>query len=361
MIGIEHVDRALSLDSGARLPSFDIAYETWGTLSPARDNVVLVCHSLTKTAHAARGAPGDRPGWWDAAIGPGRMLDTDRWFVVCTDTLAAGGSTGPQHIDPHTGRRYGGRFPVVTVRDMVRAQQAVLAQWGVERLHCVLGGCFGGQQAVQWAVTFPDRVQRQVAIAVTPDTSAHSIAIFAVMRNLIRSDPAWRGGDYPPDTPPRDGLNRAIAAAVPLWMSREAMQSKFGRRGDAPGYTLDAEFEVEKFLQNMATRSSHGIDANNLLYLTRAVEYFDLGELRTALSGVTAQSLFISYRSDWRYPSQEVDRLHRELAGTGRRSQHRVVDNALGHGGFMLDVDDFAGDVTALLDRPEEVRHARAG
>ena len=220
-----HVAEPLALECGRVLPGRTVSFEAYGTLAPARDNAILVCHSLTKGAHAAgRHAPGDPPaGWWDAAIGPGRLLDTDRYFVICADTLAAGRSTGQASPDPATGRPYGPRFPVVTVPDMVNAHRQLLARLGIERLHAVIGGCFGGQQAIEWAIRHPDQVGRAVVITTTPATSAHSIAIFTVMRRLIRADPAWRGGDYYGESFPAAGLGAAIAAAVPLWMSPEAM------------------------------------------------------------------------------------------------------------------------------------------
>ena len=231
-----HVTEPLPLECGRVLPGHTVSFETYGTLAAARDNAILVCHSLTKGAHAAgRHAPGDpRPGWWDAAIGPGRLLDTDRYFVICAETLAAGRSTGPASPDPATGRPYGLRFPVVTVRDMVHAQQQLITRLGIERLHAVIGGCFGGQQAIEWAIQHPGQVGNAVIITTTPATSAHSIAIFTVMRRLIRGDPAWNGGDYYGESFPAAGLGAAIAAAVPLWMSAEAMDARFARRPAPP-------------------------------------------------------------------------------------------------------------------------------
>ena len=188
----------LALDCGATLPGATVNFETYGTLSARRDNAILLCHSLTQRAHAAgRHGPGDaRPGWWDGAIGPGRLLDTSKYFVICADALAAGGTTGPASTDPATGQPYGMRFPVITVRDMVRLQHRLVRRLGIERLHAVIGGCLGGQQAIGWAIGYPGMIARAVVITTTPATSAHTIAIFAVMRHLIRADPLWRDGDY---------------------------------------------------------------------------------------------------------------------------------------------------------------------
>jgi homoserine O-acetyltransferase len=376
------VEEPLALDCGRVLPEHTVSFETYGTLALARDNAILVCHSLTKGAHAAgRHAPGDpRPGWWDAAIGPGKLLDTNRYFVICAETLAAGRSTGPASPDPATGRPYGLRFPVVTVRDMVHAQQQLLTRLGIERLHAVIGGCFGGQQAIEWAIEHPGQVGNAVVITTTPATSAHSIAIFAVMRRLIRGDPAWNGGDYYGESPPAAGLGAAIAAAVPLWMSAEAMDARFARRLATPtpaspappatpapvsparsatpagrSYTLEAEFEVESFIARLAAQSVHQLDPNSLMYLTRAVEYFDLeaayGSLERALSPVSARVLFLSYRKDWRYPAAETDRMHQALRARGADSRHVVLDSGLGHGAFLFDVAGLAGTVADFLGR----------
>ncbi len=366
------ITEALALECGHVLPGHSVSFETYGTLAAARDNAILVCHSLTKGAHAAgRHAAGDpRPGWWDAAIGPGKLLDTDRYFVICADTLAAGRSTGPASPDPATGKPYGIRFPVVTVRDMVNAHHQLVARLGIERLHAVIGGCFGGQQAIEWAIQHPDQVGNAVVITTTPATSAHSIAIFAVMRRLIRGDPAWNGGDYYGESFPAAGLGAAIAAAVPLWMSAEAMDARFGRRPAPPApadpgpadpgrtpagrrYTLDTEFEVESFIARLAAQAGHQLDPNSLMYLTRAVEYFDLereyGRLEQALAPVSARVLFLSYRRDWRYPAAETDRMHQALLAAGRNSRHVVLDSGLGHGAFLFDVAGLAATVADFV------------
>jgi homoserine O-acetyltransferase len=375
------ITEPLALDCGRVLPGHTVSFETYGTLAPARDNAVLVCHSLTKGAHAAgRHAPGDpRPGWWDAAIGPGRMLDTDRYFVICADTLAAGRSTGPASPDPATGQPYAMRFPVVTVRDMVNAQHQLLARLGIERLRAVVGGCFGGQQAIEWAIQHPDQVGSAVIITTTPATSAHSIAIFAVMRRLIRGDPAWHGGDYYGESFPAAGLGAAIAAAVPLWMSAEAMDARFARRPAGQSarrpadpasrrctldagpagrrYTLDEEFEVESFIAGLAAQAARQLDPNSLMYLTRAVEYFDLegdhGGLEQALAPVSARVLFVSYRRDWRYPAAETDRMHRALLAAGGDSEHLVLDSPLGHGAFLFDVAGLAAAVAGFIGQAD--------
>jgi homoserine O-acetyltransferase len=344
----------LPLACGRALPGWSIAYETYGTLGRARDNAILVCHPLTADAHAAgRHAPDDaRPGWWDAAIGPGRVLDTDRFLVVATAVIGgSGGSTGPASVNPETGLPWGTDFPVLTVSDMVRAQRPLLDRLGIRRLHAVIGGCFGGQQALSWAIQFPELVERAIVLATTPATSAHTIAVFAVLRHLVRADPAWRGGNYHGHGLPRRGLGAALAAAVPLWMNREAMERRFGRRRVAEGeqWTLDPEFAVELFLDDVAARGVERLDPNALLYLTRAEEYFDLaaeyGTLATALAPIRARTLLVSFAGDWRYPTEEVARLADGIAG----ARHVAVASPLGHDAIRYDVPSWAEAVRAFL------------
>jgi len=348
----------LTLTSGMSLQGLTVSFETYGTLSARRDNAILVCHSLTKGAHAAgRHASWDRrTGWWDAAIGPGKMLDTNTYFVICSDALAAGSSTGPASTNPVTARPYGLDFPVITVQDMVRVQRRLADYLGITRLHAVIGGCLGGQQALEWARCDPRGTRNAIVITTTPATSAHSIAIFAVMRRLIRADPDWNGGDYYGRAVPHAGLGHAVSAALPLWMSREAMDARFGRRTAAPGdysYSLDSEFEVETFLDKVAGNAGQEIDPNGLMYLMRAVEYFDLersyGSLKRAMADVRARLLFVSYNGDWRYPSADTERLHMALRAAGGNSRHVVLDSPLGHGAFLYDLDGLADATAAFL------------
>jgi homoserine O-acetyltransferase len=352
------VHEQLPLACGRHLPLVTLNFEAYGTLSHRRDNAILVCHSLTSDAHAAgqRSATDTRHGWWDGAIGPGKMLDTDRFFVLCSDALAAGRSTGPASPDPATGRPYALAFPVITVADMADAQRRLLDCLGISRLNAVIGGCLGGQQALELAIRYPEIVRNAVVITTTPATSAHTIAIFSVMRHLIRADPDWLGGDYYDGAFPHQGLRGALAAGVPLWMSRSAMEARFGRRmraANGPQYLMDGEFEAELFVGELAARDRRDIDPNGLMYLMRAVEYFDLereyGGLERALARVSARVLFISYRGDWRYPPAETDRMHRVLRAAGGQSRHVVLNSPLGHGAFLYDVRSLAPEVSRFL------------
>ena len=345
----------LSLASGRELPGFTLAYETYGQLTPARDNAILVCHALSANAHAAgRHRPDDaRPGWWDAAIGPGRMLDTDRYFVVCSNALGGNaGSSGPSSSDPHTGRPYGLRFPVVSVADMVAAQIHLADHLSVARWHAVVGGCLGGAQALTWLQHHPDRVGRVVAVGITAATSAHTIAFFEVMRQAVRLDPRWRGGDYYGHEPPDGGLGLSVMLGMLFWMTPAMMTEKFGRAlvGDDYRYTLESEFRIERQLAALAEGGVRHLDANTMLYLTRAYEYFDLARgypnLREALREAVAPTLLVSYTTDWRYAPERVE----ELAQALPRARHLTLDSPFGHGAYLIDPVPLAIPVRDFLE-----------
>lgn len=342
--------------SGQVISAPVVRFETYGTLDAERANAVLVCHSLTKAAHAVRDGS-ETPGWWDAAIGPGRMIDTDRYFVICASTLAAAGSSGPDSQDPAIGRHYALRFPVVEVRDMALAHRRLLDHLGISTLRLAIGGCFGGQQVLELGILMGASMRNAVIISTTPATSDHTIAIFSAMRRLIRCDPAWNGGEYYGGPLPAQGLGNAIAVATPLWMNRGSMQARFARALADPsaGYThgLDGEFAVEAFVDRLVAGAVATIDPNGLMYLTKAVEYFDLareyGDLPSALESFAARTLFVSYTGDWRYPPDEVATMDDVLTASGHDSKHVVLDSALGHGGFLYDVGGLCSAVEDFL------------
>jgi len=349
----------LSLACGQQLPEYTIAFETYGKLSGKRDNAILVCHPLTKHIRlmGQPTASNPRAGWWNAAVGPGRMIDTEKYYVICSNVIGGSdGSTGPASINPDTGQPYAISFPVLTVTDMVYAQKRLMEQLGIDRLFSIVGGCFGGQQALEWVIQYPEAVQNAVVFSTTPWTSAHTIAIFNVMRRLICADPNWKKGNYYGSAFPQQGLAHAVVAAVPLWMSREAMAKKFGRsrqRNADYTYSFEPEFAVETYLDGVANRVGQHIDPNSLLYLTRAMEYFDLsqeyGSLEQAFSPIQARILLISYRSDWRYPSTEMQRMQLILEDLGVDARHVILDNPLGHSAFVYDVADCAEAVATFL------------
>jgi homoserine O-acetyltransferase len=358
----------LSLDCGRELSGVRIAYETYGTLSPERDNVILVCHALSGDAHAAGrsagppaastrdgfgaedrdGAAGGALGWWDGMIGPGKAFDTDRYFVVSTNLLGGcRGTTGPSSLNPETGAPHGSGFPVITVADMVRAQRAFLDLLGVERLAAVAGGSLGGMQALEWATRYPDQVDSIVVIASTHALQPQGVAWNAIAREAIMRDPAWHGGDYyGTGAAPDAGMGVARMVGHITYLSAPALHDKFGRElqfADDLRYTLtEPEFAVESYLRHQADSFVKRFDANTYLTLSRALTYFDLarghgGSLERALSGIAARTLLITFSSDWLYPpaaSQEIDAALRAL---GKPTELHLIDAPYGHDCFLLE------------------------
>jgi homoserine O-acetyltransferase len=359
----------LALDCGRTLGSIRIAYETYGTLSSARDNVILVCHALSGDAHAAGfartppaestrdgfaaedrdGAAGRGLGWWDGMIGPGKAFDTDRFFVVSTNLLGGcRGTTGPSSIDPATGRPYGSDFPVITVADMVRAERAFLTEMGLRRVAAVAGGSLGGMQALEWAVLYPDDVDAIVAIASTHALQPQGVAWNAIARNAIMADPDWQGGHYyGTGRAPAAGMGVARMVGHITYLSARSLGDKFGRRlqfADDVRYTLtEPEFEVESYLRHQADSFVRRFDANTYLYTSRALTYFDLarqygnGNLHQAVRPIKARALLIAFSSDWLYPPKASEELAAALRAHGRDVELHVIDAPYGHDCFLLE------------------------
>src|SRR3954466_2567897 len=357
------------LDCGRELHPVRVAYETYGVLSPQRDNVILVCHALSGDAHAAGfakapsgesardgfaaedrdGTAGKGLGWWDGMIGPGKAFDTDDYFVVSTNLLGGcRGSTGPSSVDPATGLPYGPDFPVVTVADMVRTQRAFLDALGIERLAAVAGGSLGGMQALEWAILFPEQVDAVVAIASTHALHPQGMAWNAIARESIRGDPAWQGGHYyGTGRRPDAGMGVARMVGHVTYLSAPALEDKFGRRlqsSDNIRYTItEPEFEVESYLEHQADTFVRRFDANTYLYTSRALTYFDLarqygsGSLARALEGVSARTLLIAFSSDWLYPPAASREIHEALRALGKPVELRVIDAPYGHDCFLLE------------------------
>ncbi|MDT5040351.1 MAG: homoserine O-acetyltransferase/O-succinyltransferase [Actinoplanes sp.] len=359
----------LPLGCGRELHSVRVAYETYGTLSPQRDNAILVCHALSGDAHAAGfsttpvaagtrdgfaaerrdGAAGKGLGWWDGMIGPGKAFDTDRFFVVSTNLLGGcRGTTGPSSIDPTTGRPYGSDFPVITVADLVRCERAFLDELGVERLAAVAGGSLGGMQALQWAVLFPDQVDAIVVIASTHALHPQGLAWNAIARESITRDPAWQGGHYyGTGRTPDAGMGVARMVGHITYLSAPALDDRFGRRlqfADDIRYTIDEpEFEVESYLRHQAESFVRRFDANTYLYLSRALTYFDLarqhgdGSLQRALAGVSARTLLIAFSSDWLYPPAASIEIDAALRSLGKPVELQLIEAPYGHDCFLLE------------------------
>jgi homoserine O-acetyltransferase len=359
----------LQLDCGQRLHPIRIAYETYGTLSPARDNVILVCHALSGDAHAAGvaktpppesardgfaaqdrdGAAGRGLGWWDGMIGPAKAFDTSRFFVVSTNLLGGcRGTTGPSSINPATRRPYGSDFPVITVADMVRAERAFLDCLGIRRLAAVAGGSLGGMQALEWAVLYPDQVDSIVVIASTHALQPQGVAWNAIARNAITADPDWQNGHYyGSGRAPNAGMGIARMVGHITYLSAQSLGEKFGRRlqsGTDIHYTLvNPEFEVENYLRYQADAFVRRFDANTYLYTSRALTYFDLarqygrGSLANALTSVSARTLLIAFSSDWLYPPSGSEELAAALREVGKAVEYHVIDARFGHDCFLLE------------------------
>jgi homoserine O-acetyltransferase len=351
----------LRLESGVTLGPITVAYQTYGHLNAARTNAILVCHALTGDQFAAEPHPvTGKDGWWQLMIGPGRPLDTERYFVICMNVLGGCmGTTGPVEIDPVTGRPYGLAFPVITIGDMVRVQARLLDQLGIERLFCVLGGSMGGMQVLDWAARCPERVFSAVPIATAARHSAQNIAFHEVGRQAIMADPDWDGGNYlRTGRRPTRGLSVARMAAHITYLSEAALHRKFGRQlQDRTGisYGFEADFQVESYLRHQGITFVDRFDANSYLYITRAMDYFDLaasydGVLANAFRGCATRFCVISFSSDWLFPTAESRDLVRALAAVAANVSFCEIETDRGHDAFLLDEPEFHRVLSGFLD-----------
>ncbi|CAN5164068.1 homoserine O-acetyltransferase [soil metagenome] len=358
--GTLRLPEPLPLDSGQILRGCEVAYRTYGTLNDARSNAVIVCHALTGDQHVASPHPASgKPGWWTRMIGPGRPVDTDRLFVICANVIGGcSGSTGPSSVNPGTGRPYGLSFPVITIGDMVRAQAALVEALGVERLFAVIGGSMGGMQALEWARAYPERVESCVVIASAARHTAQNIAFHEVGRQAVMADPDWRGGDYLAlGVRPEKGLAVARMAAHITYLSDPALQRKFGRELQADGLSwgFDADLQVEGYLRQQGASFVDRFDANSYLYITRAMDYFDLassgaGVLSKAFSGArNVRFLIAAFTSDWLYPTAESRTVTRALNAAGARVSFVEIESDKGHDAFLLDEPVLDGAVAGFL------------
>ncbi len=341
----------LLLDGGAALSPVEVAWQSYGTLNDARDNAILICHALTGDQYVAGRHPvTGKPGWWERMVGPGKPIDTDRFYVICSNVIGSCmGSSGPASRDPASDTPWGMRFPVITIADMVRAQVALLDALGIARLHAVVGGSMGGMQALAWAAHHPERVGRALVIASAARHSAQNIAFHEVGRQAIMADPAWKGGDYygARGGGPAKGLAVARMAAHITYLSEEGLTAKFGRRlqnRDAKTFGFDADFQVESYLRHQGLAFTDRFDANSYLYITRAMDYFDLaephgGKLATAFArSVATRFCLVSFTSDWLYPTSESRAIVHALNAAGAPTSFVELESGFGHDAFLLDV-----------------------
>ncbi len=353
--------QALTLDSGAHLAPLSIAWKSFGKLNADKSNAVLLCHALTGDQYATGTHPvTGKPGWWSTMVGPGRPIDTDRFHVICSNVVGGCmGSTGPQDVDPSTGQPYGLRFPVITIRDMVRAQAMLMDHLGIKTLACVAGGSMGGMQVLEWAASYPERVYSAIAIATAARHSAQNIAFHEVGRQAILADPEWSEGDYAArGTNPRKGLAVARMAAHITYLSEAALHRKFGRSlqdRDSLSYRFDADFQVESYLRYQGASFVERFDANSYLYITRAMDYFDLaadhgGALANAFKGTKTRFCIVSFTSDWLFPTSEAKKIVHALNAAGANVSFVEFETDRGHDAFLLDEPEMFRTLRGFID-----------
>jgi homoserine O-acetyltransferase len=364
-------DKPLKLDAGVELSPYQIAYQTYGELNAGRTNAILICHALTGDQHVHNVHPvTGKDGWWDSIVGPGLPIDTDRFFVICANVLGGClGTTGPASKNPATGEPYGLTFPVVTIRDMVRAQAALLDHLGIDQLLCVAGGSMGGMQVLQWAVTYPERIFAALPIATAARHSAQNIAFHEVGRQAVMADPDWRNGKYLAEgTSPHRGLAVARMAAHITYLSDAALHRKFGRRlqdRELPTFGFDADFQVENYLRYQGSSFVERFDANSYLYITRAMDYFDLaGEhgdvLANAFRKLKSRVCMVSFTSDWLFPTDEARQIVHALNAAGAPVSFAEIETDKGHDAFLLDEPELFAIVRGFLDSAAKKRGVKA-
>ncbi len=355
-----HPSEELVLDSGERLGPITLAYETYGRLDAERSNAILVFHALSGDAHAAgiSHLSDPWPGWWDSMIGPGKVFDTEKYFVICANAIGGcKGSTGPSSVNPKTGSPYGLDFPVFTIRDIVRSQRPLIDHLDIERLLAVTGGSMGGMETLEWAITYPERVKLSIPIATASAQSAQNIAFNEMARRAIMADPRWRKGDYYGKEPPMDGLAVARMIGHITYLSDHTLTTKFGRKlqnADDFRFTFDPEFQVESYLKNKGEAFTRRFDANSFLYITRAIDYFDLskeyGSLDRAFRRTQSDFLLLSFSSDWLYPPCKLGEILSALQSCGKHGAHETISSTYGHDAFLLEDKKMAPIISPALE-----------
>jgi len=359
------IRQPLALDCGRTLPSHELMVETYGTLNAQRSNAILICHALSGDHHAAGFHAGEerKPGWWDNAIGPGKPLDTSRFFVVALNNLGGcRGSTGPTTLNPDTGKPWGPDFPLVTVRDWVRSQALLADQLGIERWAAVVGGSLGGMQVMQWTIEYPARIRHACVIAAAPKISAQNIAFNEIARQAILSDPEFHGGHfYEQGVVPARGLKLARMLGHITYLSDEAMRAKFGRelKSATPSYNFDVEFEVESYLRYQGQSFVDRFDANTYLIMTKALDYFDPArefgnDLAATFRRAQAKFLVLAFSSDWRFSPKRSREIVKALVDAGRDVSYALIDSQLGHDDFLMPLPHYHRVLKSYLARALE-------
>ncbi len=360
-------DKPLRLDAGVDLNPFQVAYMTYGELDARRANAILVCHALSGDQHVASDHPvTKKPGWWETMVGPGKPIDTNRFFVICPNVLGGCmGTTGPASRDPATGEPYGLSLPVVTVRDMVRSQAMLLDHLGIESLLCVTGGSMGGMQVLQWVASYPERVFAALPLGTAARHSAQNIAFHEVGRQAVMADPDWKGGRYLIEgSNPSRGLAVARMAAHITYLSDAALHRKFGRRlqdRETPTFGFDADFQVESYLRHQGSIFVERFDANSYLYITRAMDYFDLaadygGVLANAFKGTRSRFCVVSFTSDWLFPTSDARQIVHALNAAGASVSFAEIESDKGHDAFLLDEPELFAITRGFLEAAARAR-----
>jgi homoserine O-acetyltransferase len=359
------VKKPLTLDCGKVINDFPIAYETYGTLNEKKDNAILIFHALTGDQFITGKNPiTNKDGWWSYAVGSGKSIDTDKYFLICANVIGGClGSFGPSHIDPETNNPYGTNFPVITINDMVNAQVNLLDHFGIDKLFSVIGGSMGGMQVLQFVSNFPDKAKTAVPIACTSSHSAQNIAFNELGRQSIMADPNWINGDYQKENKnPSNGLSVARMAAHITYLSKKGLENKFGRKlqeRDDLKFGFDADFQIESYLRYQGSVFVDRFDANSYLYITRAMDYFDLprkfeGSLSKAFNNTKTKFFIISFTSDWLYPTQENKEIVIALNSIGADVGFAEIESDKGHDSFLLDVPDFLNVLKNFVDKSYE-------
>jgi len=362
----------LDFVSGRRLEHVEIVYETWGELDEGRTNAVFICHALSGDAHVAAGPDADgveKPGWWEVMVGPGKAIDTRRYFVICSNVVGGcSGSTGPGSIDPATGKPYGLDFPLTTIEDMVDAQAALLDVLGIEQLLAVVGGSMGGMQALSWTRRHPQRMRVCVAVATTPRLAAQSIAFNEVGRTAILGDPAFDGGNYYEHGQPDQGLAIARMIGHITYLSDESMRAKFGRRlrgRDEHAFEFVTEFEVESYLAHQGQKFVERFDANTYLYMTKAMDYFDLAagaeSVAAAMADTPVRFLTLTFSSDWLFPTYQTRGLVDALRAAFAEVSFAEIESPYGHDAFLLEPEEQRRYIEPFLERALEEARGEVG
>lgn len=356
-----HFDETLNLRGGGILQGFTLAYETYGRLNADRSNAILICHALSGDAHVAgyhTDDPEEKPGWWDDAVGPGKMFDTEQFFVICSNVIGGcQGSTGPSSR-AKDGKPYGLRFPFVTVADMVLAQRHLMDKLDIHKLFSVAGGSMGGMQALQWAVDYPERVGSVLFLAATARSSTQNIAFNEIGRQAIYADPNWKNGDYYDGNAPANGLAVARMVGHITYMSESSLEDKFGRRtqnGNQLAYHFNTDFAVESYLKHQGEKFVERFDANSYLYITKALDYYDVadgyGSMEAALKQVQCPFLVVSISSDWLYTAEQARELVDALKAVGKAVEYRHIEATFGHDSFLVEVETMTEIVGGYLGR----------